>query len=775
MSTERRHSARKLLMTLIGMGALLGLVLIGAAPATAADVNSAPLGSLQSAEGSYEVDFDSTGQMYVSSAVAGSVTVYQAGWPATPGTVVKTLTGLQGVTGLALDAADNLYVAKGGAEIQMFAQGWADGATAPTKVLSGPNTALFAAWDIDFDGQGRMYVAQAVFFQAGAITVYPADWINAEATQVNIPPVNALYGDQTMLVTPLAIAVDGPGNVYATNLFSPEVVFFAHDWADPNTAPTKILAGDKTGLLSAGGVALDAAGNLYVSGLFVNSVSVFPATWTSIDTTPVNIAPAAVLTGDKTQLAGPFRIALPPSGLLYVPNINDDTVTAYPLLSPVITAVSPSSGPAAGGTHVTITGGGFVDGTTATVGGVECGGITSTSSTSLTCTTGAHAAGAADVTVTTPDTQTATRAGAFTFVPAPTVTGISPASGPAAGGTAVSISGTGFTSGATATVGGAPCNNAIVVNAGSLTCATGAHAAGKSTVVVTNTDTQFGSLTDGYEYLPAPRITSVAPDAGPLTGATPITLTGSGFLPGATVTIGGSPCSSLAVSSPSRITCRTPGHAAGPADVVVTTGGGQVTKTGGFTFVAAPGIPPRPTATAGDRRATVFVTPPANGGPVRSYTIRANHAGKSCLITASAHSCSLTGLTNGVSYRFTATAANAGGISAPSAQSSPVTPTAPCALTVSALPATTVIPANGTTTLVGFATTSPGCRLQVFASNNIRGDLRPATYSVDRSTGRVTVTTHGISGARLNVAIAGVPTGPAYHPSATWTRHWTTG
>ncbi len=44
---------------------------------------------------------------------------------------------------------------------------------------------------------------------------------------------------------------------------------------------------------------------------------------------------------------------------------------------------------------------------------------------------------------------TGTSAGTFTFVPAPTVTGLAPTSGPASGGTSVVITGTGFT-GATA-------------------------------------------------------------------------------------------------------------------------------------------------------------------------------------------------------------------------------------------------------------------------------------------------------------------------------------
>ena len=56
-------------------------------------------------------------------------------------------------------------------------------------------------------------------------------------------------------------------------------------------------------------------------------------------------------------------------------------------------------------------------------------------------------AGSVDITVTTPAGTSATSANdQFTYTAAvPTVSGISPASGPAAGGTAVTVTGTGFT------------------------------------------------------------------------------------------------------------------------------------------------------------------------------------------------------------------------------------------------------------------------------------------------------------------------------------------
>ena len=78
--------------------------------------------------------------------------------------------------------------------------------------------------------------------------------------------------------------------------------------------------------------------------------------------------------------------------------------------------------------------------------------------------------------------------------PAPTVSSISPNSGTANGGTTVTITGTGFLSGATVSLGGTAATGVTVVSSTSITATTPAHAAGAVNVVVTNTDGQSGTL-----------------------------------------------------------------------------------------------------------------------------------------------------------------------------------------------------------------------------------------------------------------------------------------
>ena len=188
--------------------------------------------------------------------------------------------------------------------------------------------------------------------------------------------------------------------------------------------------------------------------------------------------------------------------------------------APTVTNVSPASGPLAGGTSLTITGTNFANG--ATVAFVElpsnnvfgtpssksAASVTFNSSTQLTVTTpSASSAGAVDVVVMNPDFQTATRASGFTYVTgpaAPTVTAISPNFGTTAGGTAVTITGTGFVATPTVSIGGSAATGVSFVSSTTLTATTPAHAAGLANVTVTNPSLQAGTLANGYYFAPAP-------------------------------------------------------------------------------------------------------------------------------------------------------------------------------------------------------------------------------------------------------------------------------
>ena len=206
--------------------------------------------------------------------------------------------------------------------------------------------------------------------------------------------------------------------------------------------------------------------------------------------------------------------------------------------------MSPTSGPTAGGTTITLTGTNFVSGATVRVGGTAATNVTFVSATQLTARTPAGTAGARDVQVTNPNGQSATRTGGFTYTAAvaPTLTSVSPTSGPTAGGTTITLTGTDFVSGATVRVGGTAATNVTFVSATQLTARTPAGTAGVRDVQVTNPDGQSVTRTGGFSYTAAasaPTLTSVSPASGPTAGGTTITLTGTGFVSGATVRVGG--------------------------------------------------------------------------------------------------------------------------------------------------------------------------------------------------------------------------------------------
>src|SRR5882724_5372834 len=185
--------------------------------------------------------------------------------------------------------------------------------------------------------------------------------------------------------------------------------------------------------------------------------------------------------------------------------------------------------------------------------------------------------------------------------PAPSVASITPNTGTTSGGTAVTIMGTGFLSGATLKVGGTSAMGITVVNSTSITATTPAHAAGAVSVVVTNTDAKSGTLTNGYTYpappAPAPTVATITPTSGTTNGGTAVTITGTGFLAGATVKMGGTSATVLAVVNSTLITATAPAHIAGAVDVVVTNTDTKTgTLTSGYTYTTAPN--PAPTVTA---------------------------------------------------------------------------------------------------------------------------------------------------------------------------------
>ena len=150
---------------------------------------------------------------------------------------------------------------------------------------------------------------------------------------------------------------------------------------------------------------------------------------------------------------------------------------------------------------MTITGQGFTGTTAVLFGNTPRRSFTVLSDSQIAVTSPPGAAGLVDITVITAGgTSAKSSADQFSYVAAPTVTGISPAVGPITGGTSVTISGTGF-QGATAVDFGDTAASSFVVNpAGTLITVTSpAGVAGLVDVTVTTaTGTSAKSSADRF-------------------------------------------------------------------------------------------------------------------------------------------------------------------------------------------------------------------------------------------------------------------------------------
>ncbi len=160
---------------------------------------------------------------------------------------------------------------------------------------------------------------------------------------------------------------------------------------------------------------------------------------------------------------------------------------AYPPY-PVVTGISPSSGPAAGGTLITITGTNF-ESTTA----IQCqlflymgrGLFTVVNDTTITLVTPPGTGNQAFIVEGYMTGAGPGSTGYFQYLSGPAVSSISPSSGPATGGTAVTVTGSGFTGATAVTVGGLPLVNFVVVNDTTVTGTIPPGTSGPAGIVVT--------------------------------------------------------------------------------------------------------------------------------------------------------------------------------------------------------------------------------------------------------------------------------------------------
>ena len=135
--------------------------------------------------------------------------------------------------------------------------------------------------------------------------------------------------------------------------------------------------------------------------------------------------------------------------------------------------------------------------------------------------------------------------------------------------------------------------------------------------------------------------------------------------------------------------------------------------------LSKPATPAKPTAVAGDTKATVSWTAPGDGGSaILSYEVTSSPEGKTCAPASLTPplTCDVTGLTNGTPYTFSVTATNDQGASnasvasdavTPFAPTKPATPAAPTAVAGNAQATVTwTVPASTGSTILSYEVTS---------------------------------------------------------------------
>jgi len=156
--------------------------------------------------------------------------------------------------------------------------------------------------------------------------------------------------------------------------------------------------------------------------------------------------------------------------------------------APTVVSVKPDAGLTTGGAEVTISGTGFAEASAVSFGSHPASSYAVQSPTSITAIAPAGS-GAVDVLVTNPGgTSTATPADRFTYVPheaAPVVSSVEPSSGPATGGTSVTISGKRLLGTTAVMFGSTPAASYKVLSATTVEAVTPAEPAGTVDVTVT--------------------------------------------------------------------------------------------------------------------------------------------------------------------------------------------------------------------------------------------------------------------------------------------------
>lgn len=243
---------------------------------------------------------------------------------------------------------------------------------------------------------------------------------------------------------------------------------------------------------------------------------------------------------------------------------------------PTVNLIVPKSGSVLGGTKVAVVGTNLTGAFAVAFGTTDATSFTVDSDNSITAVAPPEATGTVDIRVTTPGgTSQASSADDFTYVShAPTVSSVTPSSGPVTGGTRVKIIGSDLGSVLSVDFGSTP---ATVVRqaGGDEVMATSPPGTGTVDITVTTVQgTSALSTADEFTYVVhAPAVRLVLPNRGAPSGGTTVTILGGNFSDVQAVRFGTNEATTFNVNSRNQITAEAP-SGSDTVDVTVTTNQG---------------------------------------------------------------------------------------------------------------------------------------------------------------------------------------------------------
>ena len=247
---------------------------------------------------------------------------------------------------------------------------------------------------------------------------------------------------------------------------------------------------------------------------------------------------------------------------------------SYTVSRPVVAAVSPSSGPVAGGSDVTIAGSSLSNATEVDFGGVPAA-FTINDDSSITAVSPFASPGTVDVTVVSYGLRsTVSTADRFTYAATPpVVTGGGPGTGPETGGELVLITGMNLLNTVSVAFGDVSVPFAVIDD-GTVIAASPAGSDGTVDVTVTtDVGTSAMGAADQFTIVPPPVVSGVSPAVGSVDGGTSVTITGADLADATEVDFGGI-AAAFSVNDDGSLTATAPPGASGTVDVTVSTNGG---------------------------------------------------------------------------------------------------------------------------------------------------------------------------------------------------------